>query len=242
MTVCLIILLVACSYIMGSIPTGYWLTRALKGIDIRQYGSGSTGATNVWRCVGKGPGITVFFIDLMKGFVPVCVAVALAPIPQFASLDTYCLSPVLVALAALIGHSKSVFLNFQGGKSAATGLGTLLALKLVVGTATFATWLCVLYAFRIVSLASIVATGFCGVYMALAGAPVSFVVYCILGFAYVTYRHKANIQRMLNGTEPRLGKKSANLPELPDEGTNGLVRPGEPQNQAGTKKQVAPHE
>ena len=70
MTVCLIILLVVCSYIMGSIPTGYWLTKALKGIDIRQYGSGSTGATNVWRCVGKGPGITVFFIDLMKGVQP----------------------------------------------------------------------------------------------------------------------------------------------------------------------------
>jgi len=232
MSVCLMILLVLASYVIGSIPTGYWLTKVLKGIDIRQYGSGSTGATNVWRCVGKGPGICVFFIDLLKGLLPVRVALAFDLAPDFAALDVHHLLPVFVALAALIGHSKSVFLNFQGGKSAATGLGTLLALKPLVGTATFATWLCVLYAFRIVSLASIVATGFCGVYMAIAKAPVSFVVYCILGFAYVTYRHKANIQRMLNGTEPRLSEKSKDLTKLADEERNGMSKSIEPQSKA----------
>jgi glycerol-3-phosphate acyltransferase PlsY len=226
------LLLIVVSYVMGSIPTGYWLTRALKGIDIRNYGSGSTGATNVWRCVGKGPGISVFFIDLAKGLIPVRLAIALTLLPNFQAMDQYHLLPVLAALAALIGHSKSVFLNFQGGKSAATGLGTLLALKPIVGTATFATWLLLLFAFKIVSLASIIATGFCGVYMALAKMPVSYVVYCILGFAYVTYRHKANIERMLKGTEPRIGKKGADLTRLPDETQNASSQLIEPKNKA----------
>lgn len=232
MTVFLMLLLVICSYVMGSIPTGYWLTKALKGIDIRDYGSGSTGATNVWRCVGKGPSIAVFFIDLAKGLIPVRAAIALLTIPDFAAMDMYHLLPVLAALAALIGHSKSVFLNFQGGKSAATGLGTLLALKPIVGASTFATWLLLLFAFKIVSLASIIATGFCGVYMAMAKMPVSYIVYCILGFAYVTYRHKANIQRMLNGTEPRIGKKSADLTRLPGEAQEAPSQLIEPKNNA----------
>ena len=232
MSLFLMLLLIVVSYVMGSIPTGYWLTRALKGIDIRNYGSGSTGATNVWRCVGKGPGISVFFIDLAKGLIPVRLAIALTLLPNFQAMDQYHLLPVLAALAALIGHSKSVFLNFQGGKSAATGLGTLLALKPIVGTATFATWLLLLFAFKIVSLASIIATGFCGVYMALAKMPVSYVVYCILGFAYVTYRHKANIERMLKGTEPRIGKKGADLTRLPDETQNASSQLIEPKNKA----------
>jgi len=228
----LMLLLVVCSYIMGSIPTGYWLTKALKGIDIRNYGSGSTGATNVWRCVGKWPGISVFFIDLAKGLIPVRIAIALILIPDFAAMDRYHLLPVLAALAALIGHSKSVFLKFQGGKSAATGLGTLFALKPIVGASTFATWLFLLFAFKIVSLASIIATGFCGIYMALAKMPPSYVVYCILGFAYVTYRHKANIERMLNGTEPRIGKNGADLTRLADEAQNSSSQLIEPQNKA----------
>jgi glycerol-3-phosphate acyltransferase PlsY len=210
MDIYILLALVASSYLVGSIPTGYWLAKAMFGIDIRQHGSGSTGATNVWRCVGKWPGITVFFIDLFKGVLPVRLAIWLAGSCGYFPFDTYKIIPVLVALAALVGHSKSIFLKFSGGKSAATGLGTLFALHPLVGAATFGTWVCVVSISRIVSLASIVATGFCGVYMALLQTPVSYVVYCILGFAYVTYRHKANIERMIKGTEPRLGTKPTN--------------------------------
>lgn len=229
------ILLILGAYVLGSVPTGFWLAKTLKGIDIRQYGSGSTGATNVWRCMGKGPGITVFIVDLLKGFAPVFVTIALTANPEFSEMDEHSLMPVLVALAALIGHSKSIFLNFQGGKSAATGLGTLLALKPAVGTATFASWLLMLALFKIVSLASIMATLLCGVYMAWAKAPASYVVYCVLGFAYVTYRHKANIERMLKGTEPRLSNNSLNLTRSDQEAKNGLVQPAEPKPKAESK-------
>jgi glycerol-3-phosphate acyltransferase PlsY len=202
------ILLIVAAYLCGSIPTGYWLAKAMFGIDIRQHGSGSTGATNVWRCVGKWPGIAVFFIDLFKGVLPVRLAIWLGDSCACFNSDIYRIIPVAIALAALIGHSKSVFLNFSGGKSAATGLGTLLALQPLVGTATFLTWCCIVSLTRIVSLASILATASCGIYMAISQAPISYIVYCILGFAYVTYRHKANIDRMLEGTEPRLGSKN----------------------------------
>jgi glycerol-3-phosphate acyltransferase PlsY len=198
--------MVPIGYLSGSIPTGYWLAKWLKGIDIRQHGSGSTGATNVWRCVGKLPGISVFIIDLLKGFLPVYLTVCLTnSLPPLA--DPYSIMPVLTSLAALIGHSKSIFLDFQGGKSAATGLGTLLALKPIVSLETFVTWILMLWLTKIVSLSSIVAVASCGLYMFLAKAPAIFVLYCILGFIYVTYRHKANIERLLNGTEPRLGQK-----------------------------------
>ena len=207
-----IAILLVCSYLVGSIPTGYWLVKMLKGIDIRQHGSGSTGATNVWRCVGKWPGIMVFFIDLLKGVLPVRLVMSMNITldTPFATADQ--ILPVLMASAALIGHGKSIFLGFQGGKSAATGLGTLLALQPLVGISTFATWLVVLALARMVSAASIVATGFCGVYMALAKASPCYVAYCVVGFIYVTYRHKANIQRILNGTEPKLKAK----PKIPD--------------------------
>jgi glycerol-3-phosphate acyltransferase PlsY len=202
----ILVLMVPIGYLSGSIPTGYWLAKWLKGIDIRQHGSGSTGATNVWRCVGKLPGISVFIIDLLKGFLPVYLTVCLTnSLPPLA--DPYSIMPVLTSLAALIGHSKSIFLDFQGGKSAATGLGTLLALKPIVSLETFVTWILMLWLTKIVSLSSIVAVASCGLYMFLAKAPAIFVLYCILGFIYVTYRHKANIERLLNGTEPRLGQK-----------------------------------
>jgi acyl phosphate:glycerol-3-phosphate acyltransferase len=206
-----IVIAVVCilaAYVVGSIPTGYWLVKALKGIDIREYGSGSTGATNVWRCAGKAAGITVFVIDLLKGFWPVQIAAQcrpdVIPLPEPVGLF-----PVLMAGAALIGHSKSVFLGFQGGKSAATGLGTLVALNPLVGFLTFLTWLVVVLIGRIVSVGSIVAVASCIFYMALFKSPMPYVVYCVAGFIYVTWRHKENIKRLLKGTEPRIGDKPA---------------------------------
>ena len=116
--------------------------------------------------------------------------------------------PVLTATAALIGHSRSIFLEFKGGKSAATGLGTLFALDWRVGLFTFITWLFVLYIGKIVSIASILATVACVPLMMFFNPIPSYVGYCILGFIYVTIRHKANIGRIISGTEPKIGRKA----------------------------------
>jgi len=195
-------------YLSGALPFGYWVAKQWKGIDIREHGSGSTGATNVWRCVSKEAGVAVFFLDLLKGLAPVVLARYLDEGGLVQAWSAYPhVVPFLVALAALIGHSKSVFLGMQGGKSAATGLGTLFALNPLGGLFTFLTWLLVVKIGRIVSVASILAVFMCGVYFYLLKSPPVFVLYCILGFLYVTYRHKANIKRLLEGTEPKLGDK-----------------------------------
>src|SRR5215813_1781309 len=113
--------LIILGYLMGSLPTGYWLVKALKGIDVRTVGSGSTGATNVLRAAGKGAAAFVLLVDAAKGYLPVWLSIYLesqgllsgTPLPDLH------LIPPAVALAALVGHSKSLFLKFQGGKSAA---------------------------------------------------------------------------------------------------------------------------
>jgi glycerol-3-phosphate acyltransferase PlsY len=203
-------LLFVISYACGSIPTGYWLVKALKGIDIREVGSGSTGATNVLRTAGKAAGLFVFVFDILKGAVPILATLWLSKNNLLIS-DEKSILPVVMAVAALVGHSRSIFLNFQGGKSAATGLGTLFALDWRVGLLTLITFVSIVAIGRIVSLGSLSAVAASILFMALLKAPISYVVYCMIGLAYIGYRHKANIQRLMNGTEPKIGEK-AKLP------------------------------
>jgi len=209
------------TYLVGSIPAGYWLGKVLKGIDIRTVGSGSTGATNVYRNIGKIAGVSVFVLDFLKGYLPVAFAIALETggawrmmngsafpgnvLSEGDWIDANHLLPVLLAMTALVGHSRSIFLGFKGGKSAATGLGTLFALDFRVGAFTFLTWMIVLYIGKMVSVASILATAMCIPLMIFFRPIPSYIIYCILGFIYVTARHKANIGRILAGTEPKIG-------------------------------------
>ena len=118
----------------------------------------------------------------------------------------------MLSLAALIGHSRSIFLNFGGGKSAATGLGTLFALDPRVGALTFVIFLMVLALGRIVSVASLSAVFSCAFLMYFLKAPMPFVIYCVIGCLYVFYLHRANIKRLIAGTEPRLGEKAKEAP------------------------------
>ncbi len=214
--------MIAIAYVAGSIPTGYWVAKAVKGIDIREHGSKSTGATNVLRCVGKGPALFVFLFDIFKGYAPVAAAAYFDGGRQDWALFgmTHVCAP-LCALAALIGHSKSIFLGFQGGKSAATGLGTVIALNNAVGALLFATWLLVLGVTKIVSVASIVAVWMLPVYFFVLGCPPAQVAYGVMALIYVTLRHKANIKRLMEGTEPKVGQKAKNAAAAAEKETTG---------------------
>jgi glycerol-3-phosphate acyltransferase PlsY len=192
------ILIALGAFLLGSIPTGYLVARA-KGIDIRQHGSGNIGATNVFRTLGKPLGVLVFFLDALKGFAAVAVASALAP----ATGDTGTWAGIVAAVAAIAGHNYTPWLGFRGGKGIATSAGVLLALMPLAVLAIAIVWFLVFQISRYVSVASIAFWHY-----GLGGnAP-------LLGFALLIsllaiWRHRSNIQRLMNGTESRFHRKTA---------------------------------
>ncbi|MDI3559041.1 glycerol-3-phosphate 1-O-acyltransferase PlsY [Bradyrhizobium sp. Arg816] len=204
------------AYLFGSIPTGYLAGKLLSGIDIREHGSKSTGATNVLRTLGKWPALMVLIADVLKGVAAILVArsfcpwlsTELSPTPPPA-LDLQVWVPWAVGLAgigALLGHSRSIWLNFTGGKSAATGLGVLLAMSWPVGLGAATAFGIVLAMTRIVSLGSILAALTAIALVCGFEHPLPYRLLVIGGGIYVIVRHRANIQRLLAGTEPRLGR------------------------------------
>lgn len=201
------IVLVA-SYLLGATPTGYWVGRVVQGIDIREHGSRSTGATNVLRTLGKGPALFVFLVDVGKGVAAIALARWLFSLqPDWATQLPWAVTAA--ALMAILGHSKSIWLGFKGGKSAATGLGVLFAVAWPVGLTAAATFLTVLALSRIVSLGSIVTAIAAPLLMLAFRQPLPYLLFAAVGGAYVLITHRANIQRLLAGTEPRLGKNHA---------------------------------
>lgn len=194
-----LLLAVLGAYLIGSIPTGYIVVKLFTGQDIRTIGSGSTGATNVKRVMGKNWFFAVMLMDAFKGALPVILAKIFAT--AFVSIG---LIPVLCAIAVIIGHSKSVFLKFSGGKSVASGVGTILALNWQVGLATAAIWAVITYISRYVSLGSIIALSLSPVFMYLCKEPIAYIMYCILGAIYIVYLHRENIRRLLKGEENKV--------------------------------------
>ena len=203
-------LLVFLAYLFGSIPTGYLAGKWLKGIDIRQVGSGSTGATNVLRNLGKPAAIAVLGIDVLKGMAAVGLVRGFY---EFASTE---LIPIewkywlifFTGIAAILGHSKSIFLNFTGGKSVATSLGVLAVMNPLVALGAFGSFLVMLAISRIVSLSSITAAIAVTVLMVALKQPLPYLIFAVIGGIYVIVRHSGNIQRLLAGTEPKIGQKS----------------------------------
>jgi glycerol-3-phosphate acyltransferase PlsY len=203
------ILIALGAFLLGSIPTGYLVARA-KGIDIRQHGSGNIGATNVFRTLGKPLGVLVFFLDALKGFAAVAVASALAP----ATGDTGTWAGIVAAVSAIAGHNYTPWLGFRGGKGIATSAGVLLALMPLAVLAIAIVWFLVFQISRYVSVASIAAA---------AALPVAIAAFWhyglggnapLLGFALLIsllaiWRHRSNIQRLMNGTESRFHRKTA---------------------------------
>ena len=214
MTPLIAIPVLVAGYLLGSIPSGYLAGRWLKGIDIRQEGSGSTGATNVLRVVGKGPALAVFVVDVLKGALAVVLAKAvLEPLgqplnPAGWQIDGWI---VLTGLAGLAGHIWPIWLGWKGGKAVATGLGMLLGVSWPVGLACFGIFLTVLTFSRIVSLSSVVAALSLPLLMVgsfgSGGIRPAYLLLAVLTTVLVVWRHRSNIERIWAGTEPKLGSK-----------------------------------
>jgi acyl phosphate:glycerol-3-phosphate acyltransferase len=197
------------AYLCGSLPTGYLAGKLLQGIDIREHGSGSTGATNVLRTLGKVPGSIVLLIDALKGVLAVTIAREIFVLDLFPTLPTQWedyLVPI-AAIGALLGHSKSVWLKFGGGKSVATGVGVLLAMSWQVGLATMVVFSLTIAISRIVSISSIAGALSVTLWMVVFARPLPSLIFAIVGGIYVTWLHRKNIDRLLAGTEPKLGQK-----------------------------------
>ena len=185
-------------YLLGSIPSGWLAGRWLKGIDLRELGSGSTGATNVLRQVGKGPALVVFLIDVGKGAAAVLLARA------FGQSDWI---QVLAGLTALAGHIWPVWLNFKGGKAVATGFGMFLGLAWPVGLASFGVFLLTLWLFRIVSLSSVLAAVSLPLLMIRFSGIGSYILIALVAMGLVLWRHRSNLSRILEGSEPKVGQQ-----------------------------------
>ena len=187
------------AYLIGSIPTGYLIVKAKTGEDIRNIGSGGTGATNVKRVLGKKWFFIVMILDAIKGALPVILAKLFANVGLSIGI-----APVLASIAVIIGHSKPIFLQFKGGKSVASGVGTILALNWIVGLITAIIWAIITYSTKYVSVGSIIALVISPFAMYLLGAPIAYTVYCALGAIYITYLHRENIKRLIQGNENKV--------------------------------------
>lgn len=187
------------AYLIGSVPTGYIIVKTATGQDIRQVGSGSTGATNVKRVMGKKWFFIVMLLDALKGAIPVILA---SMIPFLHSNSG--ITAVIAAAFVLIGHSKSIFLGFTGGKSVASGVGTILALSPAVGLSIAVIWGIITYISKYVSLGSIIALAISPILMYLFKQPKAYIIYCIIGAIYVIWLHRENIKRLLAGNENKV--------------------------------------
>ena len=187
------------AYLIGSIPTGYLIVKAKTGKDIRTVGSGSTGATNVKRVLGKNYFFLVMLLDAIKGSLPVILAKMFVTVALSIGL-----APVIAAVAVIIGHSKSIFLQFKGGKSVASGVGTIIALNWMVGLIIAIVWGIITYTTKYVSVGSIIALLISPFVMYFLHAPAAYVAYCAIGALYIVYLHRENIKRLIQGNENKV--------------------------------------
>jgi len=191
------------AYIIGSYPPGYVLVKLIKGEDIRKHGSGSIGATNVKRILGKKGFIFVMLFDgFAKGLFPVLCAKYLEV--KFNLYPDLSIVPILASIGIIMGHSKSIFLGFTGGKSVACGVGSITGLYMPVGFITMGLWAIITYFSKYVSVGSIIAVMLMPILMFVFKQPLSYICYCILAAFYITYLHRENIKRLLTGNENKV--------------------------------------
>lgn len=200
--------LIILGYLIGSIPVGFILGKLVRGIDIREHGSGNIGMTNVMRILGVKAGVFVFFADIAKG----AAAVALAWAILAYSPNMVVWGQVAGGAAAIVGHSWPIYIGFKGGRGIATGFGAVLVLSWPVGLIAFTVFLLVVGLSRYVSLGSILAA----LTMLLAMIPFvvldvwsfghfAYIVFGLVVVPIVIFRHRDNIRRLLSGTESKIG-------------------------------------
>lgn len=193
-------LIILCAYLIGSIPSGLWIGKIFYKTDIREHGSGNLGATNTFRILGKKAGLVVTVMDVLKG----TAAVLLVTLPVFADVTIHSL---ILGLVAVIGHMFPIFASFRGGKAVATSAGVLLGYSWPLFILLFITFIVTLKLTKIVSLTSMIA--------ALVALIYSIIYFFVTGdfalgilvaflFTFIIYRHRANISRIKNGTEPKV--------------------------------------
>lgn len=197
-----IILGIISAYLLGSIPTGFLVAKAVKGIDIRKEGSGNIGATNVFRVIGKKWGILVLVLDILKGLLSVTILSAILYEEGLAfNLIDF---KLLLGSCAICGHNWTIFLNFNGGKGIATGIGVIFGLLPLAGVIFLVIWIITVFATKYVALGSIISHLLLPLIIAVLGYDIKYVAFTIILCIISTYRHKDNIKRLLRGKENKI--------------------------------------
>lgn len=195
----MLLLILIAAYLIGSLPFGYLFSKLLMKTDIRKHGSGNIGATNVLRVVGWKAALPVFALDILKGVAAVLLARSLTD-----SNAIY----LAAGFFAMFGHSYPVFLSFKGGKAAATGIGTLLAISGWVTLVLIILAALIVAVTRYVSLGSIIGACLVPFLFLIFGYDYSHILFGVAVAILVAYRHHENIERLLKGTESKLGQKT----------------------------------
>lgn len=182
------------AYLLGSIPSGLWIGRKFFKIDIRQHGSGNLGATNSFRILGKKAGTIVLLMDLLKGSISVLL---------LQQMDLQGISPLIIALFAVIGHTYPLFANFKGGKAVATFAGVILAYQPVLFLIGLVIFIVSLAISKMVSFTSMLTISI-GVLLSLYFQDMVLTTIALLADIFIIYRHRTNIQRIVNGTESKV--------------------------------------
>ncbi|MFA1735041.1 glycerol-3-phosphate 1-O-acyltransferase PlsY [Fusobacterium animalis] len=185
---CLIIL----SYFFGAIPSGVWIGKIFKNIDVRDYGSKNSGATNSYRVLGAKLGIAVLIIDVLKGFIPLYIA---------SKFNLKYNDLVILGLVAILAHTFSCFISFKGGKGVATSLGVFLFLAPVITLILLVIFILVVYFTKYISLGSITAAFLLPIFTFFTHRDTYLFTLSVVIAIFVIYRHKTNISRLLSGTE-----------------------------------------
>ncbi len=186
------ILLVVFAYLLGSVLFGEVVAKT-KGVNLREIGSGNVGATNVGRALGKKYALLVFFLDMLKGFIPTALAVS------FYGLGSKAVA--FAGIASVLGHMFSVFDNFRGGKGVATAFGVILGISVKLAFLMLVVWSVVLYWKRYVSLASIITSVVAPAMFLFAGYPFHIFLMGIVIAGLIVYKHRSNIERLMRGEE-----------------------------------------